>query len=133
MTFCADEAIARIGFMNPSDVESYVKKLESLGFMFLVDGEAQEIAVADQLHGLTAPCEWLEFGHVGLDGDSKRCAACRLKGSGSTVLITPEGWEYERSLSQTFGFVPSGQEDKSLKFLRHEGGLQERSKDKMSK
>ena len=35
----------------------------------------------------------------------------------------PDGWVYEGSLSQTFGFVPTENADKSLKFLRHENGL----------
>jgi hypothetical protein len=122
-TLCADESIARIGFMKPSDAESYLQKLEGLGFQYVVDGSAQEIAVADQLHGLTAPCEWLEFGYVGLDDDSKRCAAARLKGSSSSRLITPEGWQFEGSLSERFGYVPSEREDKNLRFLRHEEGV----------
>ena len=122
-TLCADEEIARVGFMAPSDVDSYVKDLEGYGFQFLVSGQSKDIAVADQLRGLTAPCEWLEFGQVDLEGGSKRSSACRLKGSTSEVLITPEGWRFEGSLSQTFGFVPSEHTDRSLKFLRHENGI----------
>jgi hypothetical protein len=122
-TLCADEEIVRVGFMTPSDVESYVRDLEDYGLQFQVDGKARDIAVAEQLRGLTTPCDWLEFGHVDLEDGSKRCSACRLSGSISTVLITPEGWQFEGSLSQTFGFVPSEHTDRSLKFLRHENGV----------
>ena len=122
-TLCADEEIVRVGFMTPSDVETYVRDLEGYGLQFQVDGKARDMAVADQLRGLTTPCDWLEFGHVDMESSSKRCAACRLKGSTSQALITPEGWQFEGSLSQTFGFVPSEYIDRSLKFLRHQNGV----------
>jgi len=109
--------------MTPSDVESYVRDLEGYGLQFQVDGKARDIAVADQLRRMTTPCDWLEFGHVDLEAGSKQGAACRLKGSTSEALITPEGWQFEGSLSQTFGFVRSERVDRSLKFLRHQNGM----------
>lgn len=67
------------------------------------------------------PCDWLEFGHVELSGN--RIAVARLAGSQLKQVITPPEWKFEGSLSQTFAFVPAGAEDKSLRFLRHERGL----------
>jgi hypothetical protein len=122
-TLCADNEIARIGFMSPQDVESFVKKLQSNGLVFLRDGEAIDIAVADQMHGLTSNCSWLEFGHVNMGGTGPRVAACRLVGSQVMEVVTPPGWEFEGSLSSTFGFVPSEHAEKGMKFLRHENGL----------
>lgn len=122
-TLCADNVIVRVGFMSPQDVESFVERLQSNGFEFLRGGEAIDIAVADQMRGLTSKCGWLEFGHVNMGGNGPRVAACRLTGSKIMEVATPQGWEFEGSLSSTFGFVPSEHVEKGMKYLRHENGL----------
>lgn len=123
-TMCADGEIARIGFMTPTDVESFVKKLERSGLIYLSNGEAADIAVADQMHGLATTCHWLEFGHVNMANDPKqRVAACRLIGSKSTEVLTPPGWVFEGSLSDTYAVVPTEHLAKSMKYLRHENGI----------
>ena len=122
-TMCADNEIVRVGFMSPQDVESFIKKLQSNGLEFLCDGEAIDIAVADQIHGITSRCNWLEFGHVSIDEGGPRVAACRLAGSLMMEVVTPPGWEYEGSLNSTYGFVPGEHAEKSLTFLRHENGI----------
>jgi hypothetical protein len=38
-------------------------------------------------------------------------------------IVTPPEWKFENSLSSRFGLVPDGQVEKSMKFLRHEGGM----------
>ena len=38
-------------------------------------------------------------------------------------LSTPDEWTFERSLSRSFGYAPEAHRDKSLRFLRHENGL----------
>ncbi len=122
-TLCADEHLARIGFMQVSDVESYVSELAGCGINYLLDGTAQDLVVVDQQRGPMAPCGWIDFGHVYLGpGEHRRVAACRLSGDTGRVLIRPESWEFEGSMSQTFGFVPTGEERKSLHYLRHENG-----------
>src|SRR5262245_3674984 len=99
-TLCADGELARVGFMTPEDAEHYVKKLEVKGLRYLENGQAKNIIVVDQLRGPTASCDWVEFGHISLDDDTrKRVAACRLKGSTSNRLVTPDGWQFETSLS----------------------------------
>ena len=88
------------------------------------DGAASDLVVVDQLRGPVAPCVWIEFGHVNLSGDPRRrVASCQLVGSLSRELCTPDGWTFEESLSASFGFVPTGEESKSLVFVRHENGL----------
>jgi hypothetical protein len=119
-SLCADNELARAGFMHPDDVKRFVGVLEGFGLVYR-DGEtARDIAVVDQLRGPAIRCDWIESGHV---GEKERVAACRLAGSSQTVLMRPEGWSYEGSLSQTHAFVPAGAIGKSLKFLRHENGL----------
>jgi len=122
-TLCADNEIVRVGFMSPMDVESFVRKLQGAGLEFLRDGEAIDIAVADQMRGLTSKCTWLEFGQVDMSGEGQRVAACWLVGSQLTQVVTPPGWKFEGSLSSTFGFVPNEHAAKGMKYLRHENGL----------
>lgn len=122
-TLCADNEVVRVGFMTPQDVEAFIKKLQRIGLEFLRDGEAIDIAVADQMSGITSKCTWLEFGHVNMDGSGPRIAACRLVGSRINQVVTPPDWKYEDSLSSSLGFVPSKRAAKGMKYLRHENGL----------
>ena len=123
-TLCADNEIVRVGFMSPPDVESFVRLLERSGLTHLENGQAIDLVVADQLHGTASPCSWIDFGHVNLGSDpKKRIAACRFSGSSNMQLVTPPGWTFENSLSQSFGFAPTEHVDKSLTYLRHENGL----------
>ena len=120
-TLCADDELARIGFMTPDDVKDFVSALEHSGLIYGEDGKSKDLVVVDQLRGPLVPCDWIEFGHVGKE---EHVAACRLTGSSHTVLMRPDGWSFEGSLSQTYGFVPiKAEEEKSLKFLRNENGI----------
>lgn len=120
-TLVTDAELMRIGFMVPDDVKRFVDLLEQEGLQYVRDGKAIDVVVVDQMRGPAAPCEWLEFGKIGIAGG--KVSAAGFKGSTSTQLFTPEGWKFEGSLSQTFGFVPKDQEDRSLRFIRHEDGL----------
>ena len=122
-TLCSDDEVVRVGFMSPEDVESFVTKLQGAGLTFLRDGEAIDIAVADQMTGLSSKCKWLEFGQVDMSGHGQRVAACRIVGSQLMQVFTPQGWKFDGSLSSTFGFVPNEHAGKGLKYLRHENGL----------
>jgi hypothetical protein len=123
-TLCADNEVARVGFMSPTDVENYVSRLAKHGLRYIVDGTAKDLIVVDQQRGPAARCDWIEFGHINLDRESKkRVSACRLRGSTESVVVTPEGWTFEESLSASFGFVPNSQIEKSLTFDRHQDGL----------
>jgi hypothetical protein len=64
------------------------------GLEFLRDGEAIDIAVADQMRGLTSRCTWLEFGRVDMSGEGQRVSAFRLKGSQLMEVVTPPGWKF---------------------------------------
>jgi hypothetical protein len=119
-TLCADNELARVGFMTPEDVKNFVGALECAGLVYRDGGKAKDLVVVDQLRGPAVPCDWIEFGIV---GNEERVAACRLVGSAQTVLMRPEGWSFQGSLSQTYGFMPNEAEGKSLRFLRHEDGI----------
>jgi hypothetical protein len=110
--------------MSPADVEGFVDILRGRGLTYLVDGVAKDLVVVDQLRGPLARCDWIGSGRISFDGDpNKKVAACRMEGSTQSTVVVPEGWTFEQSLSASFGFVPNEHIDKSLRFLRHEGGL----------
>ena len=124
-TLCADNELVRIGFMTPTDVESFISKLQSAGLVFSITGEASDIAVADQMRGFTTKCCWAEFGRTSIGANrNQEISACRLIGSKVMQVVTPPSWKFEGSLSQTYGFVPNSQVSQTgFKFLRHENGL----------
>lgn len=132
-TLCFDEDLARVGFMSPPDVEAFVRRLEKGGLTFLIDGQAVDITVVDQMRGPTMPAEWLEFARLSLGGTENKVAACwhykgpriaagiHMPAKGMT-LATPDGWTYNESLSANSKFVENDEMEKKLKFLRHENG-----------
>jgi hypothetical protein len=122
-TLCADPELARVGFMSPADTEAFCDDLRRRGFVFAADGPECDFTVVDQLRGPTIPVPWLDFGHIAYSGESGRVAASRLTGSVIEQLMTPDGWRYEDSLSRSFSFVPNEHVDKSVRFLRREGGI----------
>ena len=48
--------------------------------------------------------------------------AARLIASGCSKLLSPDGWVYEGSLSQTFSFVPTEHVAQGLEFGKSEAG-----------
>jgi hypothetical protein len=121
-TLCGDNELARIGFMKSEDCKEFVEYLESIGIVFRRNDQAQDIVIADQMRGFTVSCEWAEFGQIELR-PGQTVSAAQLKGTANRKLSCPDGWKYEDSLSHHFGFVPTGAEQKSLRFLRHDQGL----------
>lgn len=120
-TLCGDTELLRVGFMTPVDAKAFVEMLEDNGLVHLEDEEAVDLVVVDQLRGFMSSCSWAEVGRSPLDEDKKQVVtACYLKGSEIELLLCPDGWKYEESLSSSYGFVPSGHLDKSLVYLRTE-------------
>ncbi len=120
-TLCADADLARVGFMSPDDVKSFVQDLERHGLKFSDGKLAVDLVVVDQVMGPTIPCSWVEFGSVQLkDG---KVSACQLAGSRDRNVACPVGWKYSGSLSEKFGFVPNGAMSETMKFLRRENGV----------
>jgi hypothetical protein len=121
-TLCSDGEVARVGFMDPNDAEAYIGELERRGLTFLRDENSQDIAFAVQNGGITMPCDWLEFGQIDV-APGQSVSAVWLKGAASREVICPQNWRYEKSLSRHFAVAPPAHVDKSLKFLRHQDGL----------
>ena len=98
-TSCVDGQLIRLGFTTRADADSFVAALRQHGLIFLRDGKAVDFVVVDQLSGPTTACDWIEFGTVTIRGAT--VAACRATGDDTQRLFTPDGWNYEGSLSQT--------------------------------
>lgn len=123
-TLCADIFLARVGFMSPVDVESYIKILQKKGLTYLSKVETDDLVVASQLHGFFTTCDWAIYGHINYNNDpNQRIAACMHIDDEDNSIITPDGWKYEGSLSHTFAFAPTEHVDKSLKFIKHDDGV----------
>ncbi len=124
-TLCADNEISRIGFMGPDDVKRFISKLEQFGLRHLVDGKAQDILVIDQIAGPCSPCDWIEWGHVGIDEELHKVGACRLLNSKETKVFLPEKWRYDESLTAQFHFIPGDTVDSQLTLIRTKDGVHE--------
>jgi len=122
-TFCFDGELARVGFMTPQDVNTFVTQLEQAGLEFVHAGKTVDFAVVDQHQGLTAPCDWLEFGRVAVNAKGDKITACLLATGQATKIHIPEGWKFEGSLSDSGHFVPNQDIDKNLEYLRSENGV----------
>ena len=93
-SFCADDHLARVGFLQPAEMEAFAGKLEELGLVAIKDGACADFAIVDQLQGPIAPCAWFEWGRHA-DGFNLGWLAGTKPG---TVLV-PHGWTLEDSLN----------------------------------
>ena len=115
-TYCQDGLLARIGFLDPTEVEAFIEELEGAGLSFVEDGQFVDIAVCDQQRGPTVDCDWLEFAHLPVDGgkvgaawlfESERKAHGVHMPSTRMSIATPAGWQFKDSLSDKFHFLPN--------------------------
>jgi hypothetical protein len=122
-TLCADGELIRIGFMAPNDVKAIIDDLMPHGIIYLQDKKSQDLVVVDQIRGFAAKCEWAEFGKIDWQGDpKKKVSACRAVGSKIEEVLTPDGWDYDRSLSKHFKFIQTEEKYERLIFLEHKNG-----------
>lgn len=115
-TYCDDGELVRVGFLSPDDTKTFVEILTDAGLTFLEDDQCVDIAVCDQRYGLTKSCEWLEFGHLPVDG-GRVVAAWLYEGqrighgmhmpASGLKLHLPGGWKFKDSLSDKSHFLPS--------------------------
>ncbi len=119
-TLCADQHLARVGFMAPADARLFVERLSDKGFV-TEPPESREIAVVDHVSGPLQAAGWLEVGGVTYRGHE--VCACRLVGDDSGVLITPDGWSWGASLYGAGHWQPESAVDSRWRFVRHEDGV----------
>ena len=137
-TLCHDDKLARIGFTTPHAAEAFIARVTANGLTYLVDGEAQDIAVVDQQHGPMTTCGWLEFAKLPFGEAGGQVSACWFFGSPriaagvyfpnkSLELSTPPGWRFEGSLSHRYTFVPMEDSEDKSEFFQNEDGAQSTS------
>ncbi len=133
-TFCTDGSLVRVGFMTPDDVGRFIETLEDNGLMIATEKGWCDVAVVDQDTGPTLNAPWLQFARMDLGKTGNKVSACWLRPPGPNVgagtyipslsasLATPEGWEYESSLSSKLNrkFVATEHLNAAIKLLRRE-------------
>jgi len=117
-TFCADEHLARIGFMVPDDARRFVQGLEARGFVPHDGRGFVDLAIVDQMRGPTANCSWLIWGR-----DEKGIAAAWIPDEKPEQLAVPKGWTFEGSFSQQSNFVSHEEAAKQLEWVRRDGDV----------
>ena len=133
-TLCADERIARVGFMNSGDMRAYIGFLERRGLVHLRDEKAVDVTIASQQGSHVTMCDWISFfaRSVGSQGETifvgryydKALWKAGLDGDSRTEPVaTPAGWSYERSLSRDFGYAAGRGLKERLRFLGTMGGM----------
>ena len=123
-TLCADGELVRIGFMSPQETRQFVEEIQAEGLTYIEGGEAKDLIVADQQRGFVMPCSWAEFGRIPMDRDEKKIvSAARLIDSKVEELVTPDGWRFDGSLSDSFQLAEAGRVPEYFDFLRTENGL----------
>lgn len=106
--FCSDDELVSVILINPPEVTAFANSLKTLGLDFDWESEPEDIAFADQKRGLITPCDWVEFSQVniGMAGTGPSVAICRMRNSHCHELRLPDGWDYDTSLTKTFGVDP---------------------------
>ena len=125
LTLCSDGELTRVGFTNPVDVKAYVQLLERRGLRYVEQNAAVDLVVVDQRSGFLAKCSWAGFGHSAWPGaPERRVAVCyAIPTAHADGIVVPETWKYEGSLSEQHRFVETDKLDETMKFLRHEEGV----------
>jgi hypothetical protein len=122
-TFCNDEHLMRVGFMDSGDANAYVAALQAAGLVYLRGEVTADFCVVVQAKGPTVTSPWIEFKYV--DGEKQKMSFCWAAGTAPKNISIPVGWKYEGSLSATGGgFMPLSAIGDRMKFLRREDGVE---------
>jgi hypothetical protein len=117
-TMCTDGELVRVGFMDPKYVEQFVTEIVDGGLQFkpLMDSsdelrEIDDIAVIDQMNGLTGECSWVELARLPIGEEKIEVLMCwlyegqriasgiHMKGP-SMDLYTPDGWTPQNAIKR---------------------------------
>lgn len=120
----ADGKLAAVTFLNPVDVETYVRTLESRGLRFKDESGALDIVVVDQRSGFCFPCSWAEFGRTEWNGESdKEVSVCAVGADLPQPVVVPDGWSFDRSLSASHRFIGEQGLPPAMRLVRREEEL----------
>lgn len=123
-TFCMDDYLVRIGFMDPNDALLYIEKLEFCKLTHIKNNLSIDIALVDQHKGFNSDCDWAIFDHVYLDKEeTQNISICLSVDDNSNKLGLPKGWEYEESLTKHNRYISKEELAKEFKLLSRENGV----------
>ncbi len=123
-SLCADGELASVAFMIPGDVRQYVELLERRGLKYRDSDNSIDLVVVDQLSGVCAPCNWVEYGVTDWNNESSmQISVCFAKLGGSQRVVVPTGWSFEKSLSAHRRFISGENFPDSFKLIRSEEGV----------
>jgi tetratricopeptide (TPR) repeat protein len=112
-TFCADEHVSRVGFMQASDAEPFIAELAAKGLTPTRDGLAADVALTAQDSGFVRACDWLELARY--KGTPMAWLAGTLHGN----LHAPPGWTPGKGLQH----MTTEEARQLLEFVRTEGDI----------
>jgi tetratricopeptide (TPR) repeat protein len=121
-SFCYDDELARVGFMQEADAFTFVGHLSALGLAPPSERGAPDVDVVNQLQGSVFSAPWLVLGRLNTEQIGGEVCIAALAGSSDAQCVAPGPWRYEGSLSQHPQVVNSAGQV-HLKFLRHEKGI----------
>jgi hypothetical protein len=95
-TFCADEHLTSVAFLQLPDVDAFLAHLGRLGLIHIEDGHARDVVVVDQLHGPLSRCSWIEGGRY-----PRGYSAVWRQGTQPGRIALPDGWTLEKASQLT--------------------------------
>jgi hypothetical protein len=123
-TLRADGALAAVTFMTPDDARAYVATLVAGGLTHLENDRARDLVVVDQRTGCLSPCDWAVFGSVDWESDpDKPVVVCSIDPQRAQEIVVPDGWDYARSLSAEYRFVPIDDIPNQVEKIAHDAGV----------
>ncbi len=121
--FCMDDNLARVGFMDTSDADTFIAVLEASGLKFGQDDGTPDGVIVIQNTGPLVTTEWLTFANIEQDG--MKLSVCWHAEAEPGSMAVPRHWKYEKSLSASGpGFAHRAMIGERLKFLRREGNIE---------
>lgn len=116
---CADSELVAIGLDSSEQVDSCILQLTRKGLR-----EGADMVVADQIYGLSTPCDWLTLQRIywnQLPGQPIMVAM--VSNSQFEGVATPEHWEYAQSLSKKVRYLDGTALPQQVTYIRTENGM----------
>jgi hypothetical protein len=86
-TFCADQHLTRVGFLDWPEVSQFLEQLHTVGLTHHYVNGRVDIGLVHQEQGIAALTPWLEWGR-----DEAGHSIAWLSGTEAGQLAVPEGW-----------------------------------------
>ncbi len=108
-TFCADEHLSRVGFMDKGDADFFAAELAAKGLTPSRDGKAEDVALVTS-DGPKQPCDWLALARW------ENVTIAWLAGTDPGNLYAPVGWQPQQPLE----WMSDDEKKERLEYLRSE-------------